>query len=488
MTAMPKMYTSDPMPPVPALFPSRDERVQWDDYLTRELLCANDRIASGSVVPTLDIARLRSELAEFDFRAPRPLGEVLTWTIDQIEHGVVHMTNPRYFGLFNPAPSFPALCGDRITGVFNPQLATATTSPAAVEIESHVIRAIARRVGLPAESTGHFTSGGSEANYTAVLCALTQANDRFATEGARSFSGQPVFYISRESHLAWVKIGHQAGIGRSAVRQVPTDGAGRLHVDALANMLDDDAAHGCVPFLIVATAGTTNAGMIDPIERCAELARDRGLWLHVDAAWGGAVAASDQLRASLAGIERANSITIDAHKWFATTMGCGMFITRDPLILSKVFQVSTGFMPSNTATIDPYVTTAQWSRRFLGVRLFLSIAVAGWEGYAHHVERSVDLIACLRAMLLEREWRIANDSALAVLCVEPPVGAADARTTAGRVLASGRAWVAVAKYEGRDVIRICLTHGEATMDDIRELVDALMDACRSEPSREAASV
>ena len=156
------MSAADPMPPVTALFPAREERVHWDDYLTRELLCANERIARGSVVPTLDMTRLRSELAEFDFRTPRALDELLPWTIAQIEHGVVHMTNPRYFGLFNPAPSFPALCGDRITGVFNPQLATATTSPAAVEIESHVIRAVARRVGLPPESTGHFTSGGSE--------------------------------------------------------------------------------------------------------------------------------------------------------------------------------------------------------------------------------------------------------------------------------------------------------------------------------------
>src|SRR4051812_6439706 len=477
----------DLMPPVSVLFPPRAERVQWDDYLTRELLCASERVADGSVVPTLDMARLRSELAEFDFATPRALDELLPWTIAQLEHGVVHMTNPRYFGLFNPAPSFPALCGDRITGVFNPQLATATTSPAAVEIESHVISAIARRVGLPPEATGHFTSGGSEANYTAVLCALTHANDRFALDGARCFRGQPVFYISRESHLAWVKIGHQAGIGRSAVRQVPTDGTGRMDVVALERMLTEDTARGCVPVLIVATAGTTNAGMIDPIERCAELARAHGLWLHVDAAWGGAVIASQRLRGVLSGIERADSVTIDAHKWFATTMGCGMFITRDPLILSRTFQVSTGFMPSNTATVDPYVTTAQWSRRFLGLRLSLSLAAAGWNGYAQHVERSADLIARLRALLVEREWRIVNDSPLALLCVEPPADGPDARTIGAHVLASGRAWIAVAKYEGRDVLRICLTHGEATIDDIRELVDALTDACRSPQSLTAAS-
>jgi glutamate/tyrosine decarboxylase-like PLP-dependent enzyme len=273
-----------------------------------------------------------------------------------------------------------------------------------------------------------------------------------------------------------VKIGHQAGIGRSAVRQVATDGRGRMDAAALEKMLDQDVARGWVPVLIVATAGTTNAGMIDPIKRCADLARERGLWLHVDAAWGGAVLASDRLRAALTGIERASSVTIDAHKWFATTMGCGMFITRDPEILSQTFQVSTGFMPSNSASVDPYVNTAQWSRRFLGVRLFLSLGAAGWSGYARHVERSVDLVARLRELLSADGWRIANDSQLAVLCVEPPAGVAEVRAIVQHVLSSGRAWVAVAKYEGRDVIRICLTHGETTVDDIRELVDALTAA------------
>jgi glutamate/tyrosine decarboxylase-like PLP-dependent enzyme len=477
----------DPLPPVTALFPTQADRVRWDDYLTRELLRANERVARGSVVPTIDMAALRAQLSDFDFQTPRALDELLPWTIAQLEHGVVHMTNPRYFGLFNPAPSFPALCGDRLTGAFNPQLATATTSPAAVEIESHVIHAIAHRIGLPPESAGHFTSGGSEANFTAVLCALTRANDGFASDGARAFSGRPVVYISRESHLAWVKIGHQAGIGRSAVRQVATDGSGRMDADALARMLDEDTARGCVPVAIVATAGTTNAGMIDPIGRCVDLARERGLWLHVDAAWGGAVVVSERLRHLLDGIERADSVTIDAHKWFATTMGCGMFITRDPMILSATFQVSTGFMPSNSASVDPYVTTAQWSRRFLGVRLFLSLAAAGWSGYAQHVERSIELIAHLRALLAGRGWQIANNSSLAVLCVEPPSGAVDVRTTASRVLASGRAWVAAAKFEGRDVIRICLTHGEATTDDLRELAAALTHACSPEHNESTAA-
>ena len=456
-----------------ALFPAREDRERWDNLLTRELSRANERIAEGAVTPTLDLGDLRSELAGFDFAAPRPLDDLLPWAIAQMEHGVVHMTHPRYFGLFNPAPSFPAQCADRIAAAFNPQLASSRTSPAAVEIEAHVIRSVARRAGLPPEATGHFTTGGSEANCTALICALTQSNARFALQGARAFGGAPVFYVSKESHLAWLKIAHQAGVGRSAVRLVATDGSGRMDANALSDALAVDRAQGCVPVMIAATAGTSNAGMIDPLAACAQIARTAGLWYHVDAAWGGALIASKRLRGILAGIELADSVTIDAHKWFATTMGCGMFITRHASVLSSAFQVSVSFMPSNVPGVDPYVTTMQWSRRFLGLRLFLSLAAAGWAGYGNHVERSIGLITLLKEKLVARGWRIANDSSLGVLCVEPPPGFGAVRSIVDRVVASGRAWVAAATFEGRETIRICVTHGETGPGDIDELVNTL---------------
>jgi len=457
----------------PTLFPDDALRARWDDLLTRELTRANRRVAEGAVTPARGLEAVTQALADFDFRSPRPLGELLSWTIAQLEHGLVHVTHPRYFGLFNPAPTFPAQCADRIAAVFNPQLATSTTSPAAVAIESHVIRHVAQRAGLPPEATGHFTTGGAEANNTALICALTRANPRFATDGGRAFDGPPVFYISCDSHLAWLKIAHQAGIGRSAVRLVATDGRGRMAADALARMIDADRAAGRIPVMIAATAGTTNAGMIDPLPACATIARTHGLWFHVDAAWGGALIASDRHRGLLAGLEQADSLTIDAHKWFATTMGCGMFLTRHASVLSSAFQVSTSYMPSNVPAVDPYVTSIQWSRRFLGLRLFLSLAAAGWHGYGTHVERAITLTGLLKEKLVARGWSIVNDASLAVLCIEPPPGAGDPRSIVDRVLASGRAWVSTTRFEGRPVIRACVTHGATMPEDVDRLVDAL---------------
>jgi len=260
---------------------------------------------------------------------------------------------------------------------------------------------------------------------------------------------------------------------------VPTDGSGRMDARALAAMIAADRAAGAVPVMIAATAGTTNAGMIDPLAACAEIAIAERLWLHVDAAWAGALLASDRLKGALAGIEGADSITIDAHKWFATTMGCGMFLSRDARDLANAFHVAASFMPPNQASLDPYVTSMQWSRRFLGLRLFLTLAAAGWRGYGEHVERSVTLAQAIGTRMTARGWRVANASPAAVLCLDPPTGCGPARPIAARVVAEGRAWVSAAAFEGRDTVRVCVTHGETSTDDIEALVEALEGAAKS---------
>jgi glutamate/tyrosine decarboxylase-like PLP-dependent enzyme len=465
------------MRPDPLLFPASDDRRIVEDQLTLSLIEALEQLPARSVTPSFDIEAFGRELAAYNFNTPCPLDGMLSWTIQHMQHGLVHVNHPRYFGLFNPRPAFPAECADRITAAFNPQLATRTTSPAAVQIEAHVINVVGRRAGFSAEATGHFTSGGSEANYTALVCALNRNHPEFAEIGARAFVGHPVFYVSRDCHLAWVKIAQQAGIGRQSVRFVQTDGTGRLDALALASMIAADRAAGSNPIMIVATAGTTNAGMIDPLEACADLATINGLWLHVDAAWGGALIASDQQRNLVEGMRRADSITIDAHKWFSTTMGCGMFLTPHGAILSRAFEVVAGFMPSNFAEFDPFLTTAQWSRRFSGLRLFLTLGAVGWTGYGDLVDSAILLATRLSEGLIEKGWTIMNASSAAVVCGLPPKGSKPPRALVDRVLESGRAWCSVASFEGQDVIRCCISNGMSTADDVDILLSELAAAC-----------
>jgi len=157
-------------------------------------------------------------------------------------------------------------------------------------------------------------------------------------------------------------------------------------------------------------------------------------------------------------------------------MGCGMFITRHPALLSEAFRVRADFMPSNAHSLDPYLNSVQWSRRFMGLRLFLALAAAGWQGYAAHVERAVEVVGRIRARLLTHGWSVANDSPLAVLCAVPPPGHPGVGEIVRRVRASGRAWAACATFEGREVVRVCATHGETSLADVDELVAALTTA------------
>jgi glutamate/tyrosine decarboxylase-like PLP-dependent enzyme len=458
---------------IPALFPNTADRERIGNWLNTELEAALKRVQAGPVTPTVDMREFREQLASFDFNQARPLEDALRWAIAHMEHGIVQMANPRYFGLFNPGANFPAQCADHIAALFNPQLASSASSPVPVALENHVIRAIAGRLKFGDEVAGHFATGGSEANYTALLCALTGAHPKFSADGARAFAGPVGFYTSRDCHIAWLKIAHQAGVGRAALRLVDTDGCGRMDAGALQHAIAKDRAEGVVPVMIVATAGTTGAGMIDPLHACADIAKEQGMWLHIDAAWGGAALASERLRGLLDGIERADSVTIDAHKWLATTMGCAIFISRRADLLSEAFHASTTFMPSSVAGVDPYLNSVQWSRRFLGLRLFLALAAAGWEGLGAHVERGIEIIERIKERLLNLGWSIANDSRLAVLDAVPPAALGDVKTLVRRVVASGRAWVAFTTFEGRDVVRICATNGETDMDDVNALITAL---------------
>lgn len=458
------------------LFVSPDTYVRCNGFVDQLLSDACTKVVTGPVTPTLDLNGFRKHLGQFTFEGPRPVHAVAAWVVAGLTDGVVHINHPRYLGLFNPTPTYPSQLADRIAAAFNPQLATWTTSPVAVEIERHVIRAFISRLGFPTESSaGHFTTGGSEANCTALIAALTQASPDYARLGARAFAGQPTFYISADSHLAWLKIAHQTGIGRDAVRIIQTDTAGCLDVGHLRETLEHDRADGCVPIMVVATAGTTNAGMIDPLPACAVVARDEQVWLHVDAAWGGALIACDDRRQVLSGIEQADSVTIDAHKWFATTMGCGMFITRHMQVLSAAFYASTTYMPSHNADIDPYVTSVQWSRRFLGLRLFMSLAAAGWSGYGEHINHTLSMGELLRDRLIQAGWQIINKSPVGVLCAVPPENK-PVRAIITQVWAAGEAWASAARFQQRDVMRVCVTSGLTTRDDIDRAVTAFTSA------------
>jgi glutamate/tyrosine decarboxylase-like PLP-dependent enzyme len=235
------------------------------------------------------------------------------------------------------------------------------------------------------------------------------------------------------------------------------------------------------PVLVVATAGTTAHGAIDDLPGIAEVARRQGTRLHVDAAWAGGAVLADEGSELLRGIELADSVTIDPHKWLCVPMGAGMYLSHDWAPLETAFAVSTGYMPSaSREQRDPYIHSLQWSRRFIGLKLFMALANLGCEGYARMIRRQLELGRYLRTALLARGWCVLNDSLLPLVCFTPTV-TTDRQDIAvcqvvQRVVASGRAWLSAVELHGRLVIRACITSYETTKTDIDALLGLLDEA------------
>lgn len=445
-------------------------------------------LGRSRVTPELDVARIRRLLEPFDFSRPVDPAEALRFAVEGLTRHQVHTAHPRYFGLFNPAPTTMGIAADALVAGFNPQLASWSHSPLAAEVERHLLRAFAARFGYdPSESDGAFASGGAEANHTAVLTALVHAFPEFARQGSRGLPGPPALYVSSEAHDSFLKAARLTGIGTEAVRVVPVDADLRMDVEALSSRIERDRAEGLAPFLIVATAGTTSAGAVDPIPGAAEVAAREGVWLHADAAWGGAAALVPELAEILDGLSTADSITFDAHKWLSVPMGAGLYLTRHPDILERTFRVAAGYMPREAAgldVVDPYAHSMQWSRRFIGLKVFLSLAVAGWDGYASAIRHMVAMGSRLRERLGRSHWAIVNRTELPLVCfvdASHPDGTSATRLQriAHLVVSSGRAWISTARLAGgRPAIRACVTNYATSPEDVDALVEAL-DGARS---------
>ena len=424
--------------------------------------------ATAPIAPMLDPAAL----ARWDFARPTPLAEVAAALFELLGQGTLRTDSPRYFGLFNPPATPASIAGDLIAATVNPQLAVWGHAPAAAEIERKLVRLFGGAIGW-AETAGTFTSGGTEANHTAVLAALARRYPGWAERGLAAAHPRPIILVSAEAHLAWIKIARNVGLGSDAVRLVPApDG---LALDAASAARTLEAEPGCDPFLIVGTAGTTAHGAIDDLPGLAAWARERGAHFHVDAAWAGAALLLPEWRGLFAGIEQADSVTIDPHKWLSVPMGAGLYLARDWAPLEAAFAVATGYMPSaSVERRDPYIHSLQWSRRSIGLKLFTMLAVEGLDGVCARLRHQIAMGDKLRTGLREAGWRIANDTPLPLVCFAPEATTDEAiRAIEAAVAASGEAWISAARLRGRLVLRACITSYETGEADIAALLRRL---------------
>jgi glutamate/tyrosine decarboxylase-like PLP-dependent enzyme len=303
-----------------------------------------------------------------------------------------------------------------------------------------------------------------------VIVALTRAFPEYAEAGLRHLDATPSFYVTAEANHSFNKIAHMTGLGRRALRVVATDGCLKMDVADLARLVAEDRKNGFAPFLVSGTAGTTAAGVIDPLPELASFCRSENLWFHADAAWGGAAILSPRLKQHLAGIEAADSITCDAHKWFSVPMGAGMFFCRHPEAVTASFHAETPYMPVGTpdSLPDQYTTTAQWSRRFIGLKLFLSLAERGESGYVEMIEHQARMADVLRERLQRGGWRIVNSTPLPVVWFTRE--GLDAAKFVAELQERQIAWMSAVQVGETPALRACITSFRTTEADIECVV------------------
>jgi aromatic-L-amino-acid/L-tryptophan decarboxylase len=309
---------------------------------------------------------------------------------------------------------------------------------------------------------------------SAVVVALTRAFPDYGENGLKSAAASSVIYLTAEAHNSFNKIAHITGIGRNAMRRVATNQQRQMDINDLTRRVAHDRREGLKPLMVVGTAGTTAAGAIDPLPELAAFCRSEDLWFHVDAAWGGAAVISPRLKSYLDGIDRADSITCDAHKWFSVPMGAGMFFCRYADAVREAFRAETAYMPAKVTgetALDPYTTTVQWSRRFIGLKLFLSLAHHGESGYVEMIEHQTQMGDRLRESLQRTGWRIVNQTPFPLVCFTRD--GLDIPRFLANLYQRQIAWMSEVRLDGVPHLRACITSFRTTEAEIEYVVREL---------------
>jgi aromatic-L-amino-acid/L-tryptophan decarboxylase len=385
----------------------------------------------------------------------------------------------RFFGYVHGSGEPVAALGDLYASVLNQNVTAWRSSPSAITIERTVVGWLAGAIGCPGFA-GVFTSGGSMANLMGLAMAREArmpANEQGARPG--------VVYASEEAHMSMPKAMALLGIGRANLRPIAVDDDFRMRVDALEAAIESDRAAGREALAIVATAGTINTGSIDPLGEIARVARENGLWLHVDGAYGapGAIAAPDRF----AGLELADSISLDAHKWLYQPMDCSVLLYRDSTVAQTAFAYTGDY--ARSLTTDPvegfafFEESIELSRRFRALKLWLSLRYHGLARFREAI--AADLAhAQLLARLVESEpaLELLAPVELSAVCFRVNEGGDQASLNQRnaeilqRVVRDGRVYISNATIRGAFALRACFVNHRTTDDDVAAIVASVLAA------------
>jgi glutamate/tyrosine decarboxylase-like PLP-dependent enzyme len=460
------------------------EQIRTLGYQAVDLLA--DQLTNRSL-PAMrrgDPRELRAQLGGPPPSRPRDWGEVLEQTARDVLGPISRLAHPGYFAFIPASSTFPGALGDLIASALDIDAGSWMSAAGPSQLELVVLDWFKSWIGYPSESAGILVSGGSAANITALACA------RESLLGP--MSDQIVLYTADQTHSSIARAARLLGFRPGQVRILPTDSSHRLRLDALVGAIDADQEAGRRPLIVAANAGATNTGAIDPLAELAAICHARGLWLHVDGAYGGFASLSERGRAALAGIELADSVTLDPHKWLYQPIECGALLVRDGRLLAEAFTINPDYLADyKSDAVNFSDLGVQLTRSARALKIWLSFNYFGADAFRDAIDRAIDLAQVAEQVVRESpSLELLSPASLGIIAFRRRFEGVEDEATlealnAGLVTAfemTGRGLLSSTRLHGVYAIRMCVMNHTSGPGDVRETLEWFADAPQPELS------
>jgi aromatic-L-amino-acid/L-tryptophan decarboxylase len=399
-----------------------------------------------------------------------------------------HVNHKGYMGLITPSPNPAGILGDFLASALNQNLGAYSISPSATAMEKTVIRWLNDLIGYDEKAGGNLTSGGMTANFIGLKLARDWAtSDKAQYEGLHE---KYCMYVSEERHLSLDKSIDAIGIGRKNLRVIPTDDQYRIRIDALEEAISRDHKTNVKPLCIIGLAGTTNLGAVDDLQLLRKIASRENCWFHVDAAYGGGMLLSKENPGVLKGLELADSVTIDPHKWFYAPLDAGAILVKDHDRLSASFGIQHAYLRDQSCQKNEryqfFVHGFEQSKRFRSLKVWMSFQHYGRSGIAKWIDGNVSQANFLHSLALNsEEFESATKPMMSAICIRYTsrrLSPEQLRTlhhdVAARIEREGQFWFATTDMKGKTWFRINPVNIYTTKETMKELFETLREYCK----------
>jgi len=396
-----------------------------------------------------------------------------------------NVNHPGYMGLITPSPNPAGILGDLLASAINQNLGAYTIGPSATAMELRVIRWLNDLIGYDDKAGGNLTSGGMMANFIGLKLARDfTTGDVAQHEGIK---GKWAVYVSEERHVSIDKSVDAIGLGRNALRALPTDDKFQLKIDALEEAIAKDKVDGVNPLCIIGLAGTTNLGAVDDLEALYKIAVREKCWFHVDAAYGGGMLLSGKNKNLLKGLHLADSVTIDPHKWFYAPLDCGAVLVKDHGQLTRSFGIQHEYLTdrTNNERYQFYVHGFEQSKRFRSLKVWMSFQHYGKDKIGEWVDNNVEQANHLHDLVVNsKDFESATQPRMSAICIRYKNKNLSNeeltklhRNVAARIEKEGQFWFATTELKGKTWFRINPVNINTTIKTMDALFKTLQEYC-----------